>query len=77
MSANNKEFIKLRTDKSYYDSLPPLMRDKFEIIAIDVEDYCYKHDELTMELEKDSFKAFKKLNERKYTVRQNDKKKNK
>ena len=57
MSANNKEFIKLRTDKSYYDSLPPLMRDKFEIIAIDIDDYDYSFDELHTELKKEVYKG--------------------
>ena len=71
MSANNKEFIKLRTDKSYYDSLPPLMRDKFEIIAIDIDDYDYSFDELHTELKKKSTKAFKDVKKREYELRKN------
>ena len=71
MGASKQEFIKLRTDKSYYDSLPPLMRDKFEIVAIDVDDYDYSFDELHTELKKNSTKAFEAVKKREYELRNN------
>ena len=71
MGANRKEYIKLRTDKEYYESLPPQMRDKFDVISIDVDDYNYEFDELHQELKKKSNKAYKDLKKREYELRHN------
>jgi len=71
MGANRKEHIKLRTDKEYYESLPPQMRDKFEVISIDVDGYNYEFDQLHQELKKKSHKAYKDLKKREYELRHN------
>lgn len=72
MGANAKEFVKLRTDKEYYESLPPQVRDKIEVIAIDVDDYDYSFDELHQELKKKSNKAYKDVKKREYELRHNN-----
>jgi uncharacterized membrane protein YcaP (DUF421 family) len=71
MGATSREFIKLRTDKDYYDSLPPLMRDRFEVIAVDIQDFDYSKDTLHQELKKKSNKAYKDVKKREYELRHN------
>ena len=47
------------------------MRDKFEVISIDVDGYNYEFDQLHQELKKKSNKAYKDLKKREYELRHN------
>ena len=66
MGANKKDYVKLKMYEEDYQNLKQPIRDKMEIIAIDVEDYDYSFDELHQELKKKSNKAFKDVKKREY-----------
>lgn len=71
MGASGREFVKIRMDKEYFEGLPPQIRERSEVLAIDVEGYSYEHDELHRELKKKSNKAYKDLKKREYDIRHN------
>jgi hypothetical protein len=71
MGASGKDFVKLKMYEEDYQNLKQPIRDKMEIIAIDVEDYDYSFDELHCELKKKSNKAFKDVKKREYQLRHN------
>lgn len=72
MGANKKDYVKLKMYEEDYQNLKQPIRDKMEIIAIDVEDYDYSFDELHKELKKKSNKAFKDVKKREYELRHNN-----
>jgi uncharacterized membrane protein YcaP (DUF421 family) len=72
MGANKKDYVKLKMYEEDYQNLKQPIRDKMEIIAIDVEDYDYSFDELHQELKKKSNKAFKDVKKREYELRHNN-----
>lgn len=72
MGANKKDYVKLKMYEEDYQNLKQPIRDKMEIIAIDVEGYDYSFDELHQELKKKSNKAFKDVKKREYELRHNN-----
>lgn len=71
MGASGREFIKMRMEKEYFETLPPQIRYNCEIISVDVDGFDYSFDELHRELKNKSTKAYKKLKNREYELRHN------
>lgn len=70
MASKTEEIIKLKMFSSDYKLIPERIRNKIEIVGIDIEGFDYSSDEIHSELKRDSTKAYKKLKKREYELRQ-------
>ena len=74
MGASSKEFMKVRMLKDDYMEVPPEVRQRMEIMYVDVEGYDYTHDELWSKLDAEANKAYKAKKKREFELRHNIKK---
>ena len=74
MGASSKEFMKVRMLKDDYMEVPPEVRQRMEIMYVDVEGYDYTHDELWNKLDAESKKAYNAKLKREFQLRHNIKK---
>lgn len=73
MSRTSETFIYFRCKEEYYNSINEENKLNFEIQKVEVEGVDYSHDELWNKLKSESVKSYKKLKEREYKLRNNQK----
>jgi hypothetical protein len=74
MGASKDMFIDLRMREVDYQDLPPDYRDKMDIIKVDEYKPKYPDDDLWVNLDAESKKAYKRKKEREFKLRNNIKK---
>lgn len=73
MSKTSETFIYFRCKEEYYNSINEENKLNFEIQKVEVEGVDYSHDDLWNKLKSESVKSYKKLKEREYKLRNNQK----
>lgn len=73
MSRTSETFIYFRCKEEYYNSINEENKLNFEIQKVEVEGVDYSHDEHWTKLKSESVKSYKKLKEREYKLRNNQK----
>jgi len=64
------EVIKAEFSKEFYEALPDELRKYITVIAADEGKHDYSHDDLWIDLKYTATRAYKKLKEREYKLRQ-------
>lgn len=65
------EIVKCEIPKDIYALIPPILRESINVKDVDVDDYDYSDDETWQLLKKESRKAYTKLKEREFNLRNN------
>jgi len=65
------EVVKCEIPKEIYALIPPILRESINVKDVDVDNYDYSDDETWQLLRKESLKAYKKLKEREFNLRNN------
>lgn len=65
------EIVKCEIPKEIYALIPPILRESINVKDVDVDDYDYSDDETWQLLKKESRKAYTKLKEREFNLRNN------
>ena len=71
MSKASETFLHFRMEEQYYEQLSEEVRQIIEPTKVEVVNKDYSTDELWCSLKRESMKAYKKLKDREYDLRQN------
>jgi uncharacterized protein YoxC len=71
MSVAGETFLHFRMEEEHYNQLSEDVRQIIEPTKVEVANVDYSTDELWKSLKRESMKAYKKLKDREYDLRQN------
>ncbi len=71
MSVSSETFLHFRMLEQHYEELSEDVRQIIEPTKVEVTNIDYSKDELWQSLKRESVKAYKKLKDREYDLRQN------
>jgi hypothetical protein len=62
--------IKAEFSQELYESLPSFLRAEMTVISVDSEEFDYSNDDIWIDLKYKATRAYKKLKEREFKLRQ-------